>query len=260
MFQMDTQKSLTQKSPDGKCMWSARWAQRTRTVGAARDSSKSWLHSGCHFLGRSLMKDCSLIFPGWACWCNGVLCYPVLHTPLMGLKIVISRLFKRLLMKWQEKSRKAAPVTRAKASEGGSTCWKWSSDPVFLLIERPRFGVVAGAALLICPHAGNLDNAVEHEPWAWRGAGLHLLGTACGCWLITPCAQGCSLTQFLPSHVQGCYRPQICAVCLVLLHCGWCSWRSSLSHPWAGGKKYDCLLIVLQLNLSFPWVGGSAKG
>lgn len=36
----------------------------------------------------------------------------------MGLEILISRLFKRLLVKRQEKSRKAAPVTWAKASEG----------------------------------------------------------------------------------------------------------------------------------------------
>lgn len=113
MFQiLDTQKSLT---PDGKCVWSAHWAQCTRRVGAARDSSKPWQHSGCHFLGRSLMKDCSVIFSGWY---NGMLCYPALHNPLMGLKILISRLFKRLLVKWQEKSRKAAPVTWAKASEG----------------------------------------------------------------------------------------------------------------------------------------------
>lgn len=51
-------------------------------------------------------------------------------------------------------------------------------------------------ALLIRLHAGNLDNAVEHEPQAWRGAGLHLLGTAHGCWLIIPCAQGCICPSF----------------------------------------------------------------
>lgn len=56
------------------------------------------------------------------------------------------------------------------------------------------------AASLICPHAGNLANAVEHELWAWRGAGLHLLGN--GIWLLADHLL-CTRLQSAPSFYQA---------------------------------------------------------